>query len=95
MDLRLARAHANLGHWPDAVDSVRRAIEKGGLKRPDQANVLLGIALYNLERYEQAIAAFRLASQDTRSRRTASQWITHIGSEQSRQAQLRQALGDT
>jgi tetratricopeptide (TPR) repeat protein len=95
MDLRLARAYANLGQWPDAVDSVRRAIDKGGLKRPDQAHVLLGIALYNLERYDQAIAAFRLASQDTRSRRAASQWISHIGSEQSRQAQLRQALGDT
>lgn len=95
MHLRLARAYSNLGRWADAVEAVRRAIDKGGLKRSDQANVLLGMALYNMQRYEQAIAAFRAASQDTRSRRTATQWISHIGNEQSRQAQLRQALGET
>ena len=95
MSLRLARAYSNLGRWGEAVDAARSAIDKGGLKRSDQANVLLGMALYNLERYEQAIVAFRLASQDDRSRRAATQWISHIGNEQSRQAQLRQALGDT
>jgi Tfp pilus assembly protein PilF len=76
------------------LNPARDSLAKGGLKRDDQAQVLLGMALYNLGRYDEAISAFRLASKDTRSRRTSNQWTNHIGSEQVREAGLRQALGE-
>ncbi|MGI9264452.1 MAG: tetratricopeptide repeat protein [Gammaproteobacteria bacterium] len=92
LEIRLARAYANLGQWSDAVDAATRAISKGGLRRTDQANILLGMSLYNLERYPQAINAFRVAREDERSRSDASRWIAHIDSERQRQASLREAI---
>jgi tetratricopeptide (TPR) repeat protein len=92
LDIRLARAYANLGQWSQAVDAATQAIAKGGLRRSDQANILLGMSLYNLDRYPQAISAFSAARKDERSRRDAARWIAHIGSEQQRQASLREAI---
>jgi len=94
LDVRLANAYFNLRQWRDSIDASRTGIDKGGLKRSDQANIMLGMALYNVERYTQAIAAFRVARRDDRSRRMASQWISHVSNEQKRQEQLRQALAN-
>jgi tetratricopeptide (TPR) repeat protein len=94
LDVRLANAYFNLRQWRESIDASRKGIDKGGLKRSDQANILLGMALYNVERYTQAIAAFRVARRDDRSSRMASQWINHVSNEQARQEQLRQALAN-
>ncbi|MFB3063185.1 MAG: tetratricopeptide repeat protein, partial [Gammaproteobacteria bacterium] len=94
LDVRLANAYFNLRQWRASIDSSRAGIKKGGLKRSDQANILLGMALYNVERYSQAIEAFRLARRDDRSSRMASQWISHVTSERARQEDLRQALAN-
>jgi tetratricopeptide (TPR) repeat protein len=94
LDVRLANAYFNLGQWRESISSSRAGIKKGGLKRNDQANILLGMALYNVERYSQAIEAFRVARRDDRSSRMASQWINHVTNERARQEQLRQALAN-
>lgn len=94
LDVRLANAYFNLRQWRASIDSSRAGIKKGGLKRSDQANILLGMALYNADRYSQAIDAFRLARRDDRSSRMASQWINHITSERARQENLRRALAN-
>ena len=94
LDVRLANAYFNLRQWRASIDSSRAGIKKGGLKRSDQANILLGMALYNADRYSQAIEAFRLARRDDRSNRMASQWINHVTSERARQENLRRALAN-
>ena len=94
LDVRLANAYFNLRQWKESISSSRAGIKKGGLKRNDQANIMLGMALYNVERYSQAIEAFRVARRDDRSSRMASQWINHVTNERARQEQLRQALAN-
>lgn len=94
LDVRLANAYFNLGQWKESISSSRAGIKKGGLKRNDQANIMLGMALYNVEEYPQAIEAFRVARRDDRSSRMASQWINHVTNERARQEQLRQALAN-
>jgi tetratricopeptide (TPR) repeat protein len=94
LDVRLANAYYNLGQWKKATNSSRSGIRKGGLKRNDQANILLGMALYNQDRYSNAIAAFKIARRDDRSSRIAKQWIAHIINEERRQEKLRQALAN-
>ncbi|MCZ6716770.1 MAG: hypothetical protein O6946_06870, partial [Gammaproteobacteria bacterium] len=94
LDVRLANAYFNLRQWKESISSSRAGIKKGGLKRNDQANIMLGMALYNVERYSQAIVAFRVARRDDRSSRMASQWINHVTNERARQEQLRQALAN-
>jgi tetratricopeptide (TPR) repeat protein len=93
--VRLAQAHINLENWRDAADAVREALRLGGLKRDDQANIMLGMALFNQKRLEQARRAFEVALRDNRSRRAAQQWIAYVDSEIQRRDLLQQDLPES
>lgn len=88
--VRLAQAHINLEQWGDAAAAVRQGIKLGGLKRNDTANIMLGMALFNQKRLEQARRAFQVAAQDNRSQRAANQWIAYVDSEIKRRDLLSQ-----
>ncbi len=79
--IRLAQANINLERWGEAATAVQEGLRLGGLKRPDTANIMLGMALFNQKRLEQARRAFERAANDNRSRRTANQWIAYVDSE--------------
>ncbi|MES0874355.1 tetratricopeptide repeat protein [Sinimarinibacterium thermocellulolyticum] len=83
-ELRLAQALMEQGQWREAAEAARRAIDKGGLRRPDIANVVLGLALYELNQLPAAQAAFAKAAEDERSRTVAEQWAQFIAREQER-----------
>jgi len=90
--VRLAQAHINLEQWGSAAEAVREALKIGGLKRNDQANIMLGMALFNQKRLEQARRAFERAAQDNRSKHAANQWIAYVDSEIKRREVMNQAL---
>jgi tetratricopeptide (TPR) repeat protein len=92
LDVILAQTFMNLDRWEEAVTAIQRALGKGGLDRPDQAQVMLGQALFELERFDDARAAFRAAQSDRGSRQLAAQWLSYIDSEEDRRAQLEAAL---
>ena len=92
LDVILAQTYMNLDRWEESVATVRRALQKGGLSRPDQAQVMLGQALFELERFDEAREAFIAAQRDSRSRQLAAQWLNYIDSEEDRRAQLAAAL---
>lgn len=92
--VRLAQAHLNLEHWAEAADAVQKGIQMGGLKRGDTANIMLGMALFNQKRLEQARRAFERAASDSRSRRAAQQWIAYVDSELKRRDLMNQELPD-
>ena len=92
LDMRLAQAYINTDKYKDAVASLQTALKKGGLQRPDQANIMLGLAQFELDNYEASKRAFREASQDNRSRKAAEQWLSYVNNEQSRQQQLAESL---
>jgi tetratricopeptide (TPR) repeat protein len=79
--IRLAQAHINLEQWNDAATALNKGLQMGGLKRADQANIMLGMALFNQKQLEQARTAFQRAQRDNRSARTAEQWIKYVDSE--------------
>ena len=79
--VRLAQSHINLEQWKDASAAANKGLKMGGLKRTDQANIMLGMALFNQKRLTQARRAFERANQDKRSARTAGQWIKYVDSE--------------
>ena len=90
--IRLAQAHLNLENWPEAASAVEKGLKLGGLKRNDTANIMLGMALFNQKRLEQARRAFERAATDNRSQRAASQWIAYVESELKRRELMNQAL---
>jgi len=91
LDLRLGNAYLNLGQYGECVSAVRSGLRKGGIKSPDNAQISLGMCLYNQANYSEAIAAFREASKTDRSRRVANQWIAVIESDIERNEQIRLA----
>ena len=68
------------GDWEGMVDSCQLALEKGGLKRPDEVWILLGVALAELRRFEDAMDAFENAKRtgNDNIRRNANAWINYV-----------------
>jgi len=79
--VRLAQAHINLEQWDEATEAVNSALSSGGLKRTDQAYIMLGMAFFNQQRLTQARDAFQKAGRDQRSAKAAEQWIAYVDSE--------------
>lgn len=92
LDVRLAQSYLNLSEYPQCVESAREGLDKGGVRREDAAYVVLGMCLFELDRYEQAKQAFRQARRDDRSKQAANQWLQFIESEQERLRQLERSL---
>ncbi len=88
--IRLAQAYINLEEWDEAAKAVRQGLKLGGLKRDDTANIMLGMALFNQKRLEQARNAFAQAAKDSRSKRAATQWIAYVDSEVKRRELMQQ-----
>ena len=92
LDMRIAQAYINLYRYEEAVEALNTAFKKGGLKRADQANIMLGLALFEIQRFDASIAAFTEASKDKRSRKAAETWLGYVNSEKQRKKQLEQSL---
>jgi tetratricopeptide (TPR) repeat protein len=88
LDVRLGNALLNTGKYKECVASVEAGIRKGSLKSPDNAQISLGMCLYNLRKYNSAITAFQAAGKTPRSRKISNQWINVIRSEIQRNEQI-------
>ncbi len=77
--LRKALLLNEKGEWEATAEAAGKAIEKGGLERPGDAWILRGVALTELGRYEEAIAAFEGAERDgdQATRRNAGSWVSY------------------
>lgn len=62
-DARLATTYFTLGDKAKAVEIARRALQKGKLNRPDEVQMLLGVALYDQKKMADARAAFAEAAK--------------------------------
>ena len=66
-------------NWPEVISSVTEALERGGLKRPGEAYVLMGMAHAEIREFDRAIAAFEQAkSHGDDARRNAAAWIEYV-----------------
>ena len=90
--IRLGQSYINLDRYDEAIDAIQKGIKKGGLRRSDQAHIMLGLSLFEQKKYQTARKAFSVAQRDKRSQKAASQWIAYIDSELERAAAL---SGDT
>jgi len=88
LSVRLAQSYLNLERWSDAAVALDRGLKKGGLRRTDQAYVMLGMAQFNLSRLDQARGAFEKALTDKRSKKVAGQWIAYVEEERERRRSL-------
>ncbi len=76
--------------YKKAIDAINKGLQRGGVKRPDTARLVLGMAYFNDEQYAKAREAFNAAGRDKRSAQYAKQWIQYMESELERQKKLQE-----
>ena len=87
LDARIAQSHALLEDWDDAIAAARTALSKG-VTDPHEMHILIGMALYELDRWDEAKTAFAAARQSEAGRRTAVEWLDYIEKEEARRREL-------
>jgi tetratricopeptide (TPR) repeat protein len=85
---RLGNIYLDGDQFKKAVNAINKGLSRGGVKRPDTARLVLGMAYFNLKEYDKARDAFKAASRDERSSKYAAQWIKYMDSELERQRSL-------
>lgn len=78
LDLQRAFILYDMDRFEEAAEAASMAINKGDLRRPGEAYMLVGTAHFELENWDEAIAAMQQARQFDRQRASASQWIRYI-----------------
>ena len=89
--MQKASIHNELGNWEQAAASARQAID-AGVEDPTDAHMLAGTAYTEMERYQDAIGAFRSAKQsgDAQQRANADSWIAFVEEKIQLRAELQQ-----
>ena len=90
---RLGNVYLDVDKNKEAIEALKRGLDRGGVKRPDQARLALGMAYFNLGDFNAARRAFREARKDKRARSYADQWLRYITSEENRLEELAKDLG--
>ena len=74
-DVKLGAAYLSYGENAKAVESLQRGITKGGVKNPDDAGLLLGIAHLRAGNKAEAATAFNTVNKDATMTRIAKLWL--------------------
>lgn len=90
--VREAQLHATTDDWAGVRVAIRNALDKGGLRNPGRAYMMLGIAAFEDRQMQQALDAFRGAAQHADSRTRATQWINYVNNYIRTQRALREGL---
>lgn len=85
---RLGNIYLDNDEFSKAITAINKGLSRGGIKRPDTARLVLGMAYFNLNQYDKAREAFIAAGKDERSAAYAKQWIGYMDSELARQKSL-------
>ena len=78
--VRLGEVHVQREDWNAAIEALKAALNAGNAKDPGNAQVLLGMAYYNLKQPKEARAWFQRAT-GTRHSKQAEGWIRAIDTE--------------
>lgn len=82
--MRLGQVQIQRKQWPEAVEALQQALKKGGLEDTGEANLLLGIALFNQDRLGDALKYFQHAARSEKHDDMASDYIKLIRFRQQR-----------
>ena len=85
---RLANIYFDNDMFEKAVDAGKTALNKKGVRRRDNARIVVGMSLFNLNKLSDARKQFVEAKKDKRSAKVAGQWIQYIDKEAERRASL-------
>ena len=78
LSIRLAQLYLQREDWKEAEAALRRALDKGGLSSPADAQILMGIVIFSAGRLDESLGWFARASAYPETKDEAGAWIQHI-----------------
>lgn len=85
---RLAEVYVSEENWSQVILNGKKALDKGQLKHPGNVNIALGMAYFNLKKFEQSKAEFAKAAEHQKLNKMASQWMSYVAKEENKWTQL-------
>jgi tetratricopeptide (TPR) repeat protein len=79
---QLATIQIEKENWKGALESLRKAQQKGNLKTPGEVDYLIGVAATQAKQWKTAEAALRAAMQHEKFVKQATEWLNHMREEQ-------------
>jgi len=92
-DALLAQTYLNTEKWQKAIASAEKAVERGGIDRLGDMQLILGMAYFNLKDFDSALLALGTAKNIKESARTAEQWFKYVKREQGEHERLAMLQG--
>lgn len=89
--LQLGQLQFDRGDWSGAVRALRGALRKGAGKQQAAAQLMLGVAQYQLQDFAAARQTFSAAAEQRSARDNAQQWLAYLDSGLARENALRMA----
>ena len=77
-------------NFKQAIEANKKGLKRGSVKRPDNCQLVLGMAYFNVKNYSGASKAFKEAAKDKRSKKYADQWVKYMNNEIDRQKKLQE-----
>jgi tetratricopeptide (TPR) repeat protein len=78
--VRLAQVHMQSNEWADAGEALQKALTKGKLEDPPNAQLLMGVVLYSQGKFTESVPYFERASKASRYHDTANSYLQAIAS---------------
>lgn len=75
LDVKLGAAYLSYGDTTKAIEMLSRGIGKGGVRNPDEAAILLGIAQLKAGNKPEAAKAFQAVNKDPTLTKVAKFWL--------------------
>lgn len=87
-DQQVAEIYLQLGDFEKTIEAAEVADKRGNLTNPGNLYLALGMASFNLKKFDKALQAFEQAQTIKSSERMAAQWLKFVEREKRNAAQL-------
>ncbi|BDX05302.1 tetratricopeptide repeat protein [Planctobacterium marinum] len=81
LNAQLAQLFLNTEQFDQAIENARIALDKGDLRSPGTAHLVIGMSLYNQQQFAEALNALAEAEKFKGTSRMAKQWQRYVSSE--------------
>lgn len=92
LDAQLAQLYLNRSEFDKAIELAEKALQKGKLRNPGVTHLVMGMAYFNLQNFNDALSQLAKAEQFDGAKRMAQQWTRYVEAEKTGQQKLQAAL---
>ncbi|GAA0369002.1 hypothetical protein GCM10009092_36570 [Bowmanella denitrificans] len=81
LDAQLGQMYLNMEAYDKAIEATLAALQKGGLRNQGMAHLVLGMAYFNKQRFNDALNELAKAEKFDSAKRMAQQWGKYVEAE--------------